>query len=502
MLRHRRLLVGTLLWSMFATTGRAQIDSLAEAQRFGAVRPAVNIQPDGLYICEAEEFQCSGPPGWQPKRFGENYYAATFANTFLSRKAFLGAPEQCEPSVAELKVRIEQGGRYLVLVRYEAAYRFETQFRVLIEQADRVVFDRLYGARTNLKIWPFGQKLKTELSWSWGATENIVWEGHDALVELQPGPATVRLIAGRQPEPAARRNVDLVMLTRDIDQVQMRIEKEGYLPLDGMLTQSGDVYVRVTNLSDRPIVFRGRPAPTGGNWQQHSPYWVHLRTWKAPELTVAAGQTTDWVEVGSTMDSLADGQWLWTGDGRYRAEFAVRMPDESLQPLASFTGEGDLTLAADADTRYSRRLRKQEQVLYDLLAFLKQDIPAPHGHPPQQTTVYAVTFEPLDSDQHRAAVAEFKKLFGLTDTVPDAPNGRGYIDVRGIPTEKLAEYCQRLGPLAQNIAVVSLGDEISLPQPQDKKVDEPFRRWLTSQGITPDSIAAGRDPRRATVEHQ
>jgi hypothetical protein len=148
---------------------------------------AVAMQPDGLYICEAEEFQVSPPdetaPGWQAKRFGDNYYAATFANSFLSRKAFLGAPEQCDPSTASIEVDIQEAGRYLVLVRYEAAYRFETQFRVQVEQAGRTLLNRLYGARDNLKIWPFREGLKTEVAWSWGAVENFVWEGHDAFPE-------------------------------------------------------------------------------------------------------------------------------------------------------------------------------------------------------------------------------------------------------------------------------------------------------------------------------
>ncbi len=467
------------------------LDPLVEAQRYGAQRTALRVQPDGLYVCEAEEFRVrdAAGNGWSAKRFGENYYAATFANTFLSRKAFLAAPEQCERTVAELPVHIEQAGRYLVLVRYEAAYRFETQFRVEILQDNRVVFTRLYGARDHVKIWPFGEKLKTEVCWSWGATENIVWEGHEAYVELRPGLAVIRLIAEVQPEPAARRHVDLVMLTSDETQVKQRLDSESYLPLDGMLTQSGDVFMRVTNLSDAPMVFTGRGAPGGGNWQQHSPYWVHLRRWTVPRIELASGQTSEWIEVGSTMDTLADGQWFWTGNGRYRVEFAVRGPNGQLEPLATFAGEDDLTLAADADTRYSRRLRRQEEVLFELLDYLKRENPAPHGRVPQRTPIYATTFEPLDQGRHAAAVAEFKAMFGITDPVPDAPHRRGYIDVRGVPTAQLAEFCEKLGSKRDNIAVVSLGDEISLPEPPRTDVDQAFRQWLQSQGVSIESIA-------------
>src|SRR5438552_18591209 len=117
--------------------------------------------------------------------WGENYFCATFANSFLSRKAFLGAPEQCDKCTASISVRVPKAGRYLALVRYEAVYRFETQFRLVVEQNGKKVLDRLYGARDNVKVWAFREKpgvphLKNEIAWPWGAVENVVWEGHDA----------------------------------------------------------------------------------------------------------------------------------------------------------------------------------------------------------------------------------------------------------------------------------------------------------------------------------
>ncbi len=489
------LLVAT--WVSLAVSARsAEVDTPTAAQAFGRARNAVKQQPDGLYICEAEEFQVapqtpSSAAGWQAKPYGENYYAATFANSFLSRQAFLGAPAQCEKTVATRRVKIEQAGEYLVLVRYEAAYRFETQFRVQVEQAGKIVLDRPYGAREQLKIWAFRQKLKQEVGWSWGAVENIVWEGHDALAGLQPGIAEIRLIAERQPAPAARRNIDLVMLTTDREQVEMRIEKENYLPLDGMLTQSGDVYLRVTNRGSQRLTFSGKKAMGGGNWQQHSPYWVHIRDWQAPSVEVPAGATSDWVEVGGTMDTLSDGQWFWTGNGDYRAEFGCRNADGEIASLATFTGNGALNLAADGDTRYSRRLRRQEQVLYDLLAFLKTANPAPHGRRPEQTIVYASTFTPLDDGPHAAAVEEFKQAFRLADTDAEASGGRGYIDVRSVATPKLAEYCRKLGEHSNNIAVVSLGDEIGLPSPRGAAAQGAFRDWLRARGMRPADV----DPR-------
>ena len=148
-----RYLITNLL--IFSTIG-ANIRSVSW---HASVRPA----PDGNIYPEAEEFTPEEDSDWKAKPWGENYYAATFANSFLSRKGFLGAPEQTDKSIASLEVEIANKGRYMVLVRYEAAYRFETQFRVEVEQEGKLIFNRLYGARKNLKIWAFNQRL--EMNW-------------------------------------------------------------------------------------------------------------------------------------------------------------------------------------------------------------------------------------------------------------------------------------------------------------------------------------------------
>jgi len=480
--------MNTLKQTLIAFTGAALLTGCTSVTVPAATTPTayranhpVVAQPDGNLLVEAEEFQPAND-AWSAKAWGENYYAATFANSFLSRKAFLGATEQAEGQ-ASVRVHVPRAGRYLVLVRYEAAYRFETQFRVRVEQNSKTALDRLYGARKNLKIWAFSQKLKAEHAWSWGASENIVWEGHDAYANLKPGIATITLTTGKQPAPAAKRHIDCLLLTTDEEQVKMRIEKERYLPLDGMLTQAGDVFVRVTNRGDAELTFASGSAIGGGNWQQHSPYWVHLRNWPKVNVKVAPGKTSNWVEVGGTMDTLNDGQWNFTGNGKYRAEFAVKGADGKLAPIAAFEGDGTLRLAADADTRYSGKLRTQEQVLYDLMAEVKKE--PLRGRLPKETLLYAHTFAPGLSPKYDRAVEEFRTLFGLQDT---SRKTGSYIDVRSVPTAKLAEYCNNLGPRAQQIRCVSLGDEISLPKPPGATATVSMIAWLKSRRLKPADV--------------
>ena len=476
-----------LLVVALVASSSAQQDTATLAQQYGQARDAVSPQPNGLIICEAEEFQVA-TPGWQAGNWGDNYYAATLANTFLSRKAFLGAPEQCENATASIDIQVASAGRYLVLVRYEAAYRFETQFRVVVQQDDRQLLDRMYGARDNLKIWAFGQKLKREVGWEWGANENVVWEGHDAFVDLRPGRARITLVADQQPTPAARRNVDLVMLTTDVEQVESRIEKESYLPLDGMLTQSGDVYVRAHNGGDELLTVSAH-AFGGGTCQQHSPYWIHQRDWQPLEpLQVAPHETTDWVEVGGLLDSLNDGQWGLTVSppSMARIEIGAVTAAGEIEVINQFEGRlAGLPLAYHADTRYSRKLRHQRDVLFDLLDYLRAQ---PAGNPPTLTPIFAQTFATGIDAEYDAGVAELQAMFGLSAPEPGSPsNGvgpRGFLELRDIATEKLADYCRDLEGRSDQIAVVSLGDEISLPSPS-ADMHESFRTWLRQRQLTP-----------------
>ncbi len=137
----------------------AQGPSATAPAEFRADNGPVTPVNSSTVIAEAEEFRVETPvradgvSGWQPRHWGDNYYAATLANTFLSRKAYLGAPEQADNSRATIVVKVPGAGRYLAL-RDEAAPRFQTQFRLRIEQGGRTRLDRLYGGATTRRSGP------------------------------------------------------------------------------------------------------------------------------------------------------------------------------------------------------------------------------------------------------------------------------------------------------------------------------------------------------------
>lgn len=474
--------------SVVAETAPAQQPPRRETATASAVEPL---------LIEAEAFQVNSP-GWQPRLWGTNYYAATFGDTFLSRKAYLAASSQGADTVATTEIQVTQAGRHLALVRYEAAPRFETRFRLQIVQNNRTVLNREYGGRENVKIWPFRQGLQAEPAAESTANENIVWEGHDAWVELQPGRATLRLIAGPQPEPAARRHVDAVVLTTDAADVQERLAKENYLPLDGLLTQAGDLFLRVRNHDDGSALSVQVPPGT-----EHSPYWVHLRRWKPLTISAAAGQTTDWAEVGSLLDTLNDGQWLLSVESKgplhYTVEFAVPGPQGPV-PIGSFESrEKTLALAYDADTRSTRRVRRQEDVLVDLVNLLKRHPVS--GRPPVRTPIYAMTFEPRpDEPRYAAAREEFLRLLPVSPpdlSQPGEPtHPRGFLDVRRLDDEKLEALLKELRDkgVAKKVAVVSLGNPLSLPEPPAND-HHGFQEWVKTRVLKAATLdaAAGDD---------
>ena len=448
--------------------------------------------PDGNHYLEAEEFKPTfrGNAGWEPKKWGENYYAASFANCFLSRQAFLGAAAQAQGASASMDVTLTESGKYHVLVRYEAAYRFSTEFRIRIEQGGKKVFDRVYGSRKNLKIWAFSQKLKADHKWSWGATENIVWEGHDAFANLKPGKATITLLADKQPEPAAKRNVDLVMLTRDVEEVSKRIEKERYLPLDGLLTQQGDVYLRISNLGKEAVDIKVNKGT------EHSPYWVHMRSWKPLQLEVDPGATTDWQEVGHLLDTMNDGQWALNVNPptKVRVEVAVKDARGKRSNIGTFESSGEtLNLAYFGDTRYSRKIIQEREVAFDLLAKLEK-LPK-RGKLPSQCITYAHTFRKGLDPAYDKTVDRFQELFGITRSNETSGRGSridGYTDVRRVPTPKLEQHCKtKLGDRAKKMATVSLGDEITLPRPRGTEATDGFRAYAKEKKLKPSDLVRG-----------
>jgi hypothetical protein len=255
-----------------------------------AVAPTAQAQdklPVRLFA-EAEDFDVKS--GWRVMPYRDNYYACTFAVTFLSRMACLGAPEQIDEgkkAVAEKVVNIPYADTFELLARYEQPFQFACEFTLEVEQGGKVVAAFACGKLDDPKIWGLNQHKRVAMErYSWSGTDNIVWQ-NPGSVKLAAGPATLRLIAtaqkdgDRERENAARRHVDVICLTNDKAGAEAQ-KKTNYLEFDGWLVQDGDLFVRFTNPKDGvgPLIPIIVPFEQG----QHSPYYVHVRDW--PTTTV------------------------------------------------------------------------------------------------------------------------------------------------------------------------------------------------------------------------
>jgi hypothetical protein len=246
---------------------------------------------------------------------------------------------------------------------------------------------------------------------------------------------------------------------------------------------------------------------TVGHCTEHSPYWVHQRDWKPLAIKVLPGETTEWIEVGHLLDTLNDGQWAIktqsAGKPLFHLEVGVRGGGGKIESIRRFESQtGDVSLIYDGDTRYSRRIRTPDEVLSELVAYLKKQ--PVQGTPPQRTLVFGYTFTHNGNPTYDALVDEFTRLIGATALTVGSRNEipaegslvRGYIDVRGVATNKLEEYCQKLKTegKAERVAVVSLGDEIGLARPP-ANAHADFRAWLKTQPVNPAEVdpASGGD---------
>ncbi|MBN9522243.1 hypothetical protein J0H58_27615 [bacterium] len=270
--------------------------TLAAGAALASPAPAQEKTPVRLFA-EAEDFTVKSP-GWAVVPFRENYFAGTFAVTFLSRMACLGAPEQLptgQRAVAEQVVQVPYADRYELLARYEQPLDFSVEFTVEVEQGGKVVARHPYGRLTDPRIWAFNNHQRVPMErYTWSGTDNIVWQ-HPGAVALDAGPATLRLIAEGQVENgtprvnAAKRHVDLICLTNDKAGMEAQ-KKTGYLELDGWLVQDGDVFVRFTNPADAPAPCV--PVVTPFAQGQHSPYHVHVRDWPKTQVGKSGYATT------------------------------------------------------------------------------------------------------------------------------------------------------------------------------------------------------------------
>lgn len=229
-----------------------------------------------ITFLEAENMTEDG--GWEARQWGHggNYFSSTVNNVFMSRRMYLHAPANASTgTIARATITVAEDGDYMVMARYEALYRFETGFKVTVEQGSKTLLSAVYGRRSNPKVW--GQKgqgtatfnesganckelLNPECVWQWGSVENMVWEGVNNTVHLKAGAAIVTLTVHRDSDSDcaktmlghcqyADRNIDAFMFMPNRTDIDNRWNgpgnDPGVLAFDGLFSQAGEVFFKV-----------------------------------------------------------------------------------------------------------------------------------------------------------------------------------------------------------------------------------------------------------------
>jgi len=474
---------------------------------------------------EAEDFQPTEGQ-WKVGDWGTNYYAASMAITFLSRQQYLGVPEQCERSVAVAELDVPVADTYLVLCRYESCWFYQTQFRIQIEQEGEVLFDRLYGGIDNQKVLAFSANYVDSEEWPppgcwWEVSklplrmarsqpgEETAWEGTDYRVELQPGKARIRLIAGRQPEPSARRIVDCIVLTNNEEDIRHRMRNERYLPLDGLCTREGDLFLKVRSetASSAPILVQ---VDTPRELQEKSPMGVHIRHWQ-PKLIGARGEGADetrdadwiqpgqqsaqWTEVGSLVDSLADAS--------LRLDVKCKAPPEAadaplLYTLIFATPEEDGSLRTIREVRHDGGPGANKYTVVGIWGNLNEgyEIQTPEemvadivdrvmefpkkGKLPELIDFYGNANEP--------GAHEILDALGFKYKLPDS---KRFVHYAPYTPEGVRDACQKWlqDGIGDKIFVVSHGDEVWASPVRPDPIR--FRQFLQQRGLKPSDVVPG-----------
>src|SRR5579871_2992728 len=271
-------------WIIALITGSLIAANLHGQQAF-KLAPAVAV--------EAEDFHIES--GWKVIQNGHgNYMVDIIGFNHISGEHLLTLDSKAQNTSAFLDVTIPEAGAYRLWVRYEYPAFCETRFRVVVEQNGRAVVDQVMGTKTSRRYGLGDPVAKAQHDPSWGSEG--LFEEPVAVPPLQAGKARIYLKGVAQPqEPgvAAKRNIDLVYLTRDTEDAWRKHYAKHtnlYPILDAFRDSRGPRYeVRFVNRGDKPADFHithvynripwgaSEPEPVRGVAPGTSSGWVGLR---------------------------------------------------------------------------------------------------------------------------------------------------------------------------------------------------------------------------------
>jgi hypothetical protein len=251
-------------------------------------------------LLEAEDFIPEGP-GWRMIQVGQgNYMVDSIGASHVSGGALLHAPADAAGARASIETIIPRAGQYRLLARYEFPSRtHHTRIAVTAEQPERSSGRIELGSPGATRSWFFNLDDAPWHELPHGPEGLVVESG---LLDLAAGPARFTLEALAGAEPAANRNLDLLLLTTDVEEAYRTRGTRAYPILDEIgAAAGGRLFMRVTN-----------PADSGESFHVEGRYTVNRVPWTFPAFTIdktgltrtsgrpqrlEPGERTPWVDV-------------------------------------------------------------------------------------------------------------------------------------------------------------------------------------------------------------
>ncbi len=428
--------------------------------------------------------------------------------------ARLSADAGDDPAVAEARIEVPESGRYMLWVHYESPYGFGAVFAVEIEQAGRRQ-RAIFGRKGRRKYFPFGRGWTVQRAWQWHGTDYVY---ECASVQLKRGPATVRLIKGRNERPGAMRVVDFIYLTTD----------PGRDPGDdwawrGILTRfQVALRMRVENVGGD-----GRVLPMVSPRLWLIGYYKGPRDWfyMTRQGLVAAregrpdesrwlgpGQATGWLELKVPTAMPA---WLIfrkSGSARLRLSFDYRLGRRRVRRTLDWDGEELQVICPVGNVRYEKGLGGWRVITLDeLVERRRRELEAyrPPGRPARRIFVRSAFRDESRFIALAQAIGLNAQAYGISPRIyAKGAQEKGFNTSRAFTSVQnwfLTRAClegdfsalrQRLEGLRQRLEWQGVADvpitfkliEEAGPPPLERlrqwaKVNERFREFLRAEGV-------------------
>ncbi len=462
--------------------------------------PAMGLAAPGALIIEAETLQPDQGASWKTIRYGENYFWDAIGNGYFSGEKLLSAPEHGLETSARLSAVVPQDGRYKLWVHYEAPADYNTCFGISVRQAGLEALNTVMGRADQVRLWPLGLGLRKQINPAYGGGDNVTWQG--AELDLKAGPAEFILTAVPNPEPAAKRNLDVIYLTTELSDTPANKTD----PFLNDFCLPGRFWVRIHNTSAAPIRFGVDAHWNRRDWR---PPGSHVERTGLAGLRepIAPGGHSEWIDLGALMDTIHGTALKFSPQPR--KEFAgarielARAPDAQAVWQHAWTDQ-ELPLTVwvpvDLDT-------KEIVTAGQMIERIEQAVQArPDGPVPGKIKFYS-RLGPTDDDDvslprwmklyYRFGYAGPQFHFGKAEPGWDRRFGgdtqRKYIgftwqDPHTDPAKLRAEYgSPEHAASAARLEAFSIGDEIGLRH-FGNATDESFREYLAANGVTLDQL--------------